>query len=106
MNKSLVPHITEKSYATISEEKGAVNQYTFKVPRTSSKADVKDQVEKAFDVHVEDVRIINLPRKARNYRGHRGFTKAIKKAVVRLKAGERIAAFATETETAPEAPAK
>ena len=101
MNKILTPHITEKAYTTISEEKGAVSQYTFKVPRLTTKSQVKQSVEESFKVHVVDVRMVNLPRKERVYRGHRGFTQATKKAIVRLKAGERIAAFAIETEKTP-----
>lgn len=106
MKKPIAPHITEKSFATISEEKGAVSQYTFRVPRTSVKAQIKAEVEKTYDVHVTDVRIINLPSKVRFFKGKRGATQAIKKAVVRLKAGERIAAFSAETNKQTEEAAK
>jgi len=98
MNTPLKPHITEKAYATISEEKGAVSQYTFKIARTLTKTDVKRQVEKTFNVHVEGVQIVNLPSKQRYYRGHKGSTQARKKAIVRLRAGEKIAAFTVETQ--------
>jgi large subunit ribosomal protein L23 len=97
MKTPVTPHITEKAYATISEEKGAVSQYTFKIARTLTKEIVKRYVEKTYKVHVEDVRIINLPGKQRVFKGHRGATQARKKAIVRLQPGERIAAFAIES---------
>jgi len=106
MKNPITPHITEKAYLTISEEKGAVSQYTFKIALNLGKPEVKSLVEKAYKVHVEDVRIINLPSKQRFYRGHRGSTQAIKKAIVRLKAGEHISAFAVETDKPAETPAK
>ncbi len=97
MNKPLVPHITEKSYSLISEEKGAVSAYTFKVPRVVNKDIVKKQIEKQFKVHVVDVRIINLPGKVRRFKGVMGKTQATKKAIVRLKAGEHITEFLPAT---------
>lgn len=93
MNKPFVPHITEKSYSLISEEKGMASAYTFEVPRVVTKGIVKAQIEKQFKVHVIDVRIINLPGKVRRFKGVMGKTQATKKAIVRLKAGERIADF-------------
>jgi len=93
MKYVFAPHITEKSYAGISEDKKVASTYTFKVRPDVSKEDIKALVEKEFKVTVEDVRMINLPGKARRFRGVKGQTSARKKAVVRLKAGDRIAAF-------------
>lgn len=95
---NLKAHITEKSYATIKEDKGAVSQYTFRIPANSNKGLVKRSVEAVYKVHVTDVRIINLPGKVRVFKGKRGSTQARKKAIVRLMPGERIADFNVETE--------
>lgn len=97
----LKPRITEKAYATISEEKGAANQYTFVVPRTARKEAIKREVEEQFKVHVEDIRVINLPPKKRRFRGKLGFTQMTRKAIVRLKKGETIATFDIQTEEKP-----
>ena len=97
MSKTLTPHITEKSYALISEEKGVSNHYTFRVPKNLRKEMIKAMVEREFKVTVEDIRTINLPGKVRMFKGVAGHTQAIKKAVVRLKSGDRIAAFDIDT---------
>ena len=93
MKYVFAPHITEKSYAGISEDKKVASTYTFKIRPDVSKDDIKALVEKEFKVTVEGVRIINLPSKNRRFKGVKGQTSARKKAIVRLKAGDRIAAF-------------
>ena len=97
MKHLLAPHITEKAYAGISEQKSLPSTYIFKVNAALSKETVKELVEKEFKVSVVDVRIINLPGKARRFRGIQGRTSPIKKAVVRLKVGDSIAAFDIDT---------
>jgi large subunit ribosomal protein L23 len=96
MNKPLVPHITEKAFALIPEESGSVATYTFKVPRALNKDIVKRQIESQFKVTVEEVRIVNLPGKVRRFKNIMGRTQAVKKALVRLKKGDRIADFLPE----------
>lgn len=102
----LTPHITEKAYAGVSEEKGGANTYVFKVPRTARKEEIRAAVEGQFKVHVDDIRVVNLPAKQRLFRGKKGMTQAIRKAIVRLQKGERIAAFDIETATAKDTEAK
>ena len=92
----LSPHITEKSYRTISQEKKEVSTYTFKVNSNLNKGDVKRMIEKEYKVTVVDVRIINLPAKIRRFKGIPGKVSPISKALVRLKAGDRINAFEIE----------
>ena len=81
----LKPTITEKS--TLLQESG---RYTFQVEMQANKSLVKEAVEKNFNVTVLDVNITKLHGKRKRY-GSR-FTKMpdIKKAVVRLKPGDRI----------------
>jgi large subunit ribosomal protein L23 len=82
------PLITEKN--TIHNAAGI---YVFEVTKEASKNDIKFAVEKSFKVKVATVRTMNS-------RGHRKQTKHAltkapywKKALVTLKAGEKIALF-------------
>lgn len=93
MKHLITPHVTEKSYAGISDEKGAASTYTFRIKADLTKDIVKRVVEREFKVTVTDVRIVNLPGKARRFKGVKGKTSARKKAIVRLTAGQKIAAF-------------
>lgn len=97
MKAALIPHVTEKAYAGIKEAGKVASTYVFKVAFEMNKASVKKMVESQFSVSVTDVRIIRLPGKQRTFKGVAGRTSAIKKAVVRLKPGDRISAFDTDT---------
>lgn len=68
MKTPLAPHITEKAYALISEEKGIANHYTFKVARTLRKEHIKAMIEREFSVTVTNIRTINLPGKVESSR--------------------------------------
>ncbi len=103
MKAFLTPHVTEKSYATIPEDAKAVATYTFRVPRQANKTQVKNAIETAFKVSVEDVRIHTLPGKARRFKGVMGRTSMRRKAIVRLKAGQRLAIFDLPKEETSEA---
>ena len=79
------PTITEKS--TILQESG---KYTFKVAPKANKVEVKEAVEKSFDVTVLDVNITKLHGKRKRYGPRFSKQPDIKKAVVTLAAGDRI----------------
>jgi large subunit ribosomal protein L23 len=96
MKQLFAPHITEKTYATIATDAKGASTYTFKVHESVDKADVKRLVEKEYKVTVVDVRMVNLPGKTRRFKGVKGQTSARRKAIVRLKAGQKIAAFDIE----------
>jgi len=81
----IIPHITEK--ATDLSEK---NQYVFKVDRKANKNEVKKAVEDLYKVKVQDVKIINIPAKRRQVGGISGWKKGYKKAIVRVKEGQKI----------------
>jgi len=67
--------------------------YVFEVARSANKLQVKDAVEKAFDVKVIDVNVLTVPGKVRR-RGRREIpTSPWKKAIVKLKAGDKITYF-------------
>ncbi len=83
------PLITEK--ATSLQE--MQNRYAFEVARSANKVQVKVAVEKVFNVHVDDVTTITVPGKLKR-RGHRQVpTTPWKKAIVKLRAGDRITYF-------------
>ncbi len=102
MKQLLIPHVTEKSYSGISDEKGAVNTYTFRIKLDLTKEIVKRIVERDYKVTVTDVRIVKLPGKVRRFKGIVGKTSARKKAIVRIAAGQKIAAFDLPEEKAAE----
>ena len=97
MKIPLKPRITEKTYRWISEDSKAANTYTFLVDPKARKEYIKRLVEDEYKVTVTDVRTISLPGKARRFKGIPGRTSDLKKALVRLAAGQRISAFDIET---------
>ena len=88
------PLITEKN--TWLMEKG---QYTFEVLGEANKIQIKDAVERTFNVRVKAVNVLNVKPKARvrGVRGGRGriygHERGWKKAYVTLFPGQRIDIF-------------
>ena len=81
----IAPVITEK--ATIATER---NQVIFKVARTATKPQIKEAVEKLFDVKVKSVNTLIRKGKVKAFRGTRGVQSDVKKAIVTLEEGHRI----------------
>jgi large subunit ribosomal protein L23 len=81
----LSPVITEK--ATMASER---NQVIFRVARNATKEQVKEAVEKLFDVKVKSVNTLIRKGKTRTFRGVRGRLSDVKKAIVTLAEGHRI----------------
>lgn len=69
------------------------NEYVFIVDRRANKIQIKEAVEKLFNVKVESVNTLNIKPKAKRFRMSVYKTSAIKKAMVKLKKGETIAAY-------------
>lgn len=88
------PMITEKN--TLLAEQ---NKYTFEVHPNATKIMVKAAVEEAFGVDVLDVHTLNVKPKAKLRMIRRGSgriagsSRAVKKAMVTVKAGQRIDIF-------------
>lgn len=80
------PRITEKSAALASTGERVV----FEVHPRANKLEIKNAVEKLFDVKVEAVRTINSMGKVKRVRLDSGRQAAWKKAYVTLKAGSSI----------------
>src|SRR5215218_9687089 len=81
----VAPVITEKA-TTASEH----NKVVFKVARTATKPQIKEAVEKLFDVKVKKVNTLNRPGKMKVFRGRFGMQQDSKRAVVTLEEGHRI----------------
>ncbi len=79
------PHISEK--ATYLSEK---NQYTFEVMPQYSKQEIKKAVEGIYGVDVLSVNLVRIPRKKRRLGRTEGFRKSYKKAIVKIKEGQKI----------------
>ncbi len=73
------PIITEKSSAAQAEGK-----YTFEVNKKATKIDIKNAVEKLFEVKVTDVKTINVNGKPKRQGVHAGKTSDWKKAIVTI----------------------
>lgn len=84
----LTPKISEK--AINLAERGI---YVFEVPTTSNKIEVKKAVEQAFKVSVTDVNIMVTKGKLKRFRNVFGRQKDVKKALVTLRKGQKIALF-------------
>ena len=73
------PVITEASIKNMQDKK-----YTFKVPCSVNKTEIKNAVEEIFKVQVEKVYTITMKRKTKRVGYHIGKTSAWKKAIVKL----------------------
>lgn len=81
------PRITEKATMLVSNARPV---YTFEVSSDANKTTVLAAVKAKYKVDPIKVNIVNLPAKNVFVRGKRGTTKAVKKALVYLKAGDKI----------------
>lgn len=85
----LAPVVSEKSYDLIEE----LNTYTFEVDPRSNKEEIRDAVEKIFDVTVLRVNTMNRKGKRKRYGYTMGKRKDVKRAVVTLAEGDSIDLF-------------
>jgi large subunit ribosomal protein L23 len=81
----LSPVITEK--ATMASE---FNKVTFKVRRNATKPQIKEAVEKLFDVKVKNVNTLVRQGKIKAFKNKLGQQSDVKRAVVTLEEGHRI----------------
>ena len=80
------PVITEKSANIASDEK----KYVFKVDAKANKSQIKDAIEKIFNVKVEKVNIMNIHPKKKRVGKYEGKSNRYKKAIVKLAKGSTI----------------
>ena len=79
------PIFTEKS--TLGSQN---NEVTFEVNRDATKPEIKAAVEALFSVTVERVNTVTLHGKTKIFRGRKGERSDMKKAIVKLAAGQTI----------------
>lgn len=79
------PHVSEKA-----TNLGKFNQYVFKVFPRADKNRIKKAIEVIYGVDVLAVNIITIPAKKRRLGRTAGFKKGHKKAIVRIKEGQKI----------------
>jgi large subunit ribosomal protein L23 len=84
----IAPVVSEKSYHQITE-----NRYTFKVHKDAHKTQIRQAVEELFDVHVVGVNVVKVQPKPKRRGLFRGTRPGWKKAIVELKAGDKIDIF-------------
>lgn len=82
------PIITEKSMGLLAD-----NKYTFIVDKRANKTEIKNAIETIFNVRVEKVFTMIIKGKPKRMGRHVGRTSDRKKAVIVLKAGQKIKLF-------------
>lgn len=100
MSFVLTPRVSEKAYQAAGVENGV---YTFIVPMSVNKHEIKSAVEKLYEVSVVDVNISVLKGKIKRFSQKRGRSSTgkrsdIKKAYVSLKTGDKIPVFNPEAD--------
>ena len=83
------PLITEKT----NIQKESYNQITFETDRRANRVEIKRAVENIFNVKVDTVRTIQVKGKTKQRGRVLGKRRDWKKAIVRLRPGERIDFF-------------
>ncbi|HEX4299919.1 MAG TPA: 50S ribosomal protein L23 [Gammaproteobacteria bacterium] len=86
MSVLLGPHVSEKS-ARVGDKH---NQVVFRVRKDADKIEVRQAVEKLFEVKVADVQIVNVKGKDKRFGARLGRRGDWKKAYVRLAPGSEI----------------
>ena len=85
-NVLISPCITEKAVGASS----LGNFYVFKVNGDANKIEIKKAVEDKYKVNVIQVRTVNVPRKKVRRGRIEGFKPGYKKAIIKLKEGQKI----------------
>jgi large subunit ribosomal protein L23 len=86
----LTPIVSEKALANVTREDNQQGKYAFYVHPHANRTQVKDALETLFNIDVTKINIVNVRGKEKTLGRFRGTTPARKKAIVTLKAGQRI----------------
>ena len=84
----LAPVVSEKSYSLIEASK-----YSFRVHSKAHKTQIRQAVEELFDVKVIKVNVLKVQPKPKRRGASQGTRPGWKKAVVQLRAGDKIEVF-------------
>lgn len=82
------PMVTEKSHQLMGESK-----YVFEVSKDANKQQIVQAVKELYAVTVEKVNMVNIHPKKRVYGRTVGWKSGFKKAIVKLKEGDKIEIF-------------
>jgi len=85
INLLIAPHVSEKSTRL-----QGLGQYVFEVAQSATKCQVKEAVEKLFNVEVKAVNLVRVKGKVKSFRFRPGARKDWRKAYVALKKGHTI----------------
>lgn len=75
------PVITERTTDLMEQ-----NKYVFEVDRRANKTEIRQAIERLFDVKVEQINTVRTPGKRKRVGKHVGYTQEKKKAIVKLTA--------------------
>jgi large subunit ribosomal protein L23 len=82
------PVVSEKSYVLAT-----ANKYVFRVHPDAHKTQIRQAIEALFDVGVVEVRTLSVKSKPKRRGAIHGRTRAWKKAIVQVRAGDSIPIF-------------
>lgn len=83
-------HVSTERTTRLKEVAG---EYVFIVDKKATKHTIKEAVERAFNVKVQEVRTLIMPGKIKRLGRYEGKSSTFKKAIVRLKKDQTIALF-------------
>ena len=84
------PVVSEKSYAGLE-----LNTYTFLVDKRANKTEIKEAIQRIWNVRVTSVRTLNRKGKVKRRRFTKGKRADEKRAIVTLAEGDAIEIFET-----------
>ena len=84
----IAPVVSEKSYSLLDD-----NAYTFTVHPRANKTEIRQAVEAIWDVKVVNVNTVNRKGKTKRFRYTQGKRPDTKRAVVKLREGDKIEIF-------------
>ena len=88
------PIISERSMAPVFDREGnEIKKYTFEVPVSANKVEIKKACEEVFGVKVADVNTINVTGKLKRMGRYEGRRTSYKKAIVTLAKGSKTIEF-------------
>ena len=88
------PVITERSMEVLTDKEGnEIKRYTFEVPQSVNKIEVKKAVEEVFGVKVAKVNTMNITGKLKRMGRYEGRRASWKKAIVTLTADSKTIEF-------------
>ncbi len=88
------PIISERSMeVTFDKEGNEIKKYTFEVPTSANKIEIKKAVEEVFGVKVAAVNTINVTGKLKRMGRYEGRRASYKKAIVTLAKGSKTIEF-------------